>query len=64
MRKLDPPSAHEHDMRLEAPVAKARKTAAPKLPRIPLPRQTGHRHEDETKKSWRDRKHKKLKIDE
>jgi len=26
---------------------------------VPLPRQTGGRHEDKTRRPWRDRKHKK-----
>jgi len=26
---------------------------------VPLPRQTGGRHEDKTRRQWRDRKHKK-----
>jgi hypothetical protein len=30
-----------------------------RLPRVPLPRQTGGRHEDKTRRPWRDRKHKK-----
>jgi hypothetical protein len=53
---------------LEEPVAKGRKRASsskvPKLPRVPLPRQAGHRHEDEKKKPWRDRKHKKPGTDD
>jgi hypothetical protein len=40
-------------------MVKSRRPAAPKRPRIPLPRQAGHRHEDDTKKPWRERKHKK-----
>jgi hypothetical protein len=45
-------------------MATSRKPAALKLPRIPLPRQAGHRHGDETKKPWRDRKHKKPERDD
>jgi hypothetical protein len=46
-------------------MVKSRKApAARRLPRIPLPRQAGHRHDDETKKPWRDRKHKKRSGDD
>jgi hypothetical protein len=38
--------------------AKARKTVKPKLPRVPLPRQTGGAHEDKRKRPHRKRKHK------
>jgi hypothetical protein len=44
-----------------------RKTAAlrpKKLPRVPLPRQTGGVHEDKTRRPWRDRKHKGRAEDE
>jgi hypothetical protein len=42
----------------------AKKTKiAPKLPRAPLPRQTGGAHEDKTKRPWRNRKHKKSESD-
>jgi hypothetical protein len=32
-------------------------TRKPKLPRVPLPRQTGGRHEDKTKRPLRKQKH-------
>lgn len=32
-------------------------TSVPKLPRAPLPRQTGGRHEDKTKRPLRKQKH-------
>jgi hypothetical protein len=35
----------------------------PKLPRVPLPRQTGGVHEDKSKRPWRRRKHKKGDLD-
>ena len=35
----------------------------PKLPRAPLPKQTGGAHEDKTKRPWRRRKHKQA-LDE
>ena len=38
---------------------KKKKSAAPALPRAPLPRQTGGVHEDKSKRPWRRRKHKK-----
>jgi len=38
-------------------VAKRQKSR--RLPRAPLPRQTGGAHEDKTKRPWRRRKHKK-----
>jgi len=37
-----------------------KKAKRPKLPRAPLPRQTGGVHEDKTKRPWRRRKHKKI----
>jgi hypothetical protein len=36
----------------------------PKLPRAPLPRQTGGAHEDKTKRPFRKQKHKKRESDE
>jgi hypothetical protein len=47
--------------------APRRKPAAPrpkKLPRVPLPRQTGGAHEDKTRRPWRERKHKGRADDE
>jgi len=42
-----------------AHVAKKKTRArTPKLPRVPLPRQIGGRHEDKTRRPWRERKHK------
>ena len=38
---------------------KAKKPAKPKLPRAPLPRQTGGAHEDKSKRPFRKDKHKK-----
>ena len=39
-------------------MARAKTTARkPKLPRAPLPRQTGGRHEDKTKRPLRKQKH-------
>jgi len=37
---------------------KSRKARKPKLPRAPLPRQTGGVHEDKRKRPFRKRKHK------
>jgi len=37
---------------------RAKKRAAPKLPRAPLPRQVGGPHEDKRKRPARKRKHK------
>jgi hypothetical protein len=37
---------------------KASTPPARKLPRVPLPRQTGGVHEDKTRRPWRERKHK------
>jgi hypothetical protein len=34
-----------------------------RLPRVPLPRQTGGHHEDKTRRPWRERKHKKKDVD-
>lgn len=36
-----------------------RKAAKPKLPRAPLPKQTGGAHEDKSKRPFRKDKHKK-----
>ena len=38
--------------------SRAKKAKRPKRPRAPLPRQVGGRHEDKSKRPWRDRKHK------
>jgi hypothetical protein len=43
---------------------KASTAAAQKLPRAPLPRQTGGPHEDKTRRPWRERKHKGREPDE
>jgi hypothetical protein len=41
-------------------MARAKKTAGkPKLPRAPLPKQTGGAHEDKSKRVFRKEKHKK-----
>ena len=40
-----------------------RATPKPRRPRVPLPRQTGGRHEDKTRRPWRERKHKKKNVD-
>jgi hypothetical protein len=37
----------------------AKRPTKQRLPRAPLPRQTGGAHEDKTKRPWRRRKHKK-----
>ena len=39
--------------------ARARKRTKPRLPRAPLPRQTGGVHEDKTRRPLRKQKHKK-----
>jgi hypothetical protein len=38
---------------------RARKSAKPRLPRAPLPKQTGGAHEDKTKRPFRKEKHRK-----
>ena len=38
---------------------KTKKGAKPKLPRAPLPKQTGGAHEDKTKRPFRKDKHRK-----
>jgi hypothetical protein len=38
--------------------AATRKRGQTRLPRVPLPRQTGGLHEDKTRRPWRARKHK------
>lgn len=40
-----------------------RKPKKPKLPRAPLPRQTGGVHEDKSKRPFRKQKHKKREFD-
>ena len=46
-------------------VAKKRKAGGkPKLPRAPLPKQTGGAHEDKSKRLFRKEKHKKRPIEE
>jgi hypothetical protein len=41
------------------PPRRAKKSAKPKLPRAPLPKQTGGVHEDKSKRPFRKDKHKK-----
>jgi len=41
-----------------------RRSAKPKLPRAPLPKQTGGAHEDKSKRLFRKVKHKKKWIDD
>jgi hypothetical protein len=41
------------------PPRRAKKKAKPKLPRAPLPKQTGGAHEDKSKRAFRNEKHKK-----
>jgi hypothetical protein len=46
-------------------VAKTRKAGGkPKLPRAPLPKQTGGAHEDKSKRPFRKDKHKKRPMEE
>jgi hypothetical protein len=41
------------------PPRRVKKSAKPKLPRAPLPKQTGGVHEDKSKRPFRKDKHKK-----
>jgi hypothetical protein len=44
--------------------SRPRRAGKPKLPRVPLPRQTGGRHEDKTKRPFRKLKHRKAPVDD
>jgi hypothetical protein len=44
-------------------MAPRRPAATKRLPRVPLPRQKGGRHEDKTRRPWRERKHKKKDVE-